>query len=151
MAEQNGVAIVPLLCATDAAGAIEFYKAAFGAKEVARVTEGDTVVQAELEVGGATFRVCDEWPGVFAPRTLGGTAVNLCLHVDDVDAVVKDAVAAGAVIVRDIDDSAYGTRSGAVVDPEGHRWFVSSVIEELSLEDKVARAADEGDVVTIAG
>jgi PhnB protein len=60
--------------------------------------------------------------------------------------LVKGAVAAGAVIVRDVEDSAYGTRGGVVVDPAGHRWFVTSVVEELSWEEKARRATAEGDV-----
>ncbi len=143
--------IVPFLCVDDAPRAVEFYTQAFGAAEVARLVSAGKVDYAELDVAGATFRVCDEWPpGVLGPRSLGGTSVNLYMEVADVDAVVAAAVAAGANVVREVADSAYGTRSGVLVDPFGHRWFVATRTEDLSWAEKARRAAGEGDTLTVA-
>ena len=148
---QGEARIVPFLCVDDAAGAVEFYARAFGASEVARLVSDGKIDYAELHVGGATFRVCDEWPpAVLGPRSLGGTPVNLYLEVANVDEVVLQAVGWGATIVRDIADSPYGTRSGVLVDPFGHRWFVATKMENLSWQEKARRAATEGDVLTVA-
>lgn len=149
---QAGSRIVPFLCVDDASRAVEFYVRAFGAREVARLVSAGKVDYAELDVAGATFRVCDEWPpGVLGPRSLGGTSVNLYLEVADVDAVVAQAVGSGATAVRDVADSAYGTRRGVVVDPFGHRWFVATKTDDLTWEEKARRAAGEGDTLTVAG
>jgi PhnB protein len=104
--------------------AIEFYKAAFGAKELYRVGDDSSVV-AHLSVDGAEFWVADESPEHqnFSPETLGGCSVRMLLIVEDPDAVCAQAVAAGAMQVVAVED-AYGWRLGRIVDPFGHHWEV---------------------------
>jgi PhnB protein len=107
--------------------AVAFYEAAFGAAVVYRVggTDDDPSVVAELAVGKSTFWVADESPdhANFSPETLGGGSVRMLLVVDDPDAAVARAVAAGAVEVRPVADE-HGWRLGRVVDPFGHHWEV---------------------------
>ena len=103
------------LCFSDAAGAIEFYKQAFGAEELMRLAEpSGKVGHAELKIGESVIKLSDEYPdyGAFSPQTLGGSPVRLHLSVADVDAFVEKAVTLGASIVRPIEDQFYGDRSG---------------------------------------
>lgn len=123
------------------AAAIRFYEEAFGAKEKFRLVEpGGRIGHAELLFGDATVMLSEAFPeyGIFAPEG-GKTSVGVHLHVDDADAVVARAVAAGAVIVRPIADHFYGERSGAVRDPFGHEWLVGHSIEDVSPEEMQRR------------
>lgn len=131
-------ALTPYLCCKDAGAAIDFYKAAFGATEVLRLTEpSGRVGHAELRIGDALIMISDEYPemDVRSPKTLGGSAVMLHLYVDDVDAFVTHAVAAGAILERAVADQFYGDRSGQVIDPFGHRWDIGTHVEDVSLAE----------------
>ncbi|HEX2040970.1 MAG TPA: VOC family protein [Acidimicrobiales bacterium] len=121
--------VTAYLCARDAARAIEFYEAAFGAR-----LRGEPIVMpdgrighAELEIGDTVVMLADEYPeeGVLSPLTTGGTSVQLMLHVDDPDAVFERALAQGATAWRPVADTEYG-RSGKLRDPFGHNWFVTT-------------------------
>lgn len=118
--------IKPTLSVKGAAAAIDFYKKAFNAVEIMRVTapDGDTV--AELSIGGAAFYVADEAPeyGNPSPARLGGTSIRLGLLVDDPDAVAQQAVAAGATEIYPVADQHYGYRLGRIADPFGHHWEI---------------------------
>jgi PhnB protein len=130
------------LCAKDADRAIEFYKAAFGATEKFRLCEpSGRIGHAELDFGGTTVMLSDEFAeyGIKGPLTLGGTPVTIHLHVDDADALVARAVAAGATLERAPADQFYGERSGSVFDPFGHRWMIGHQIEEVTPEEMQRR------------
>jgi uncharacterized glyoxalase superfamily protein PhnB len=119
----------------DATRAIEFYKQAFGATEKFRLTEpSGRIGHAELDFGGTTLMLSDEFPefGIKGPRSIGGTSLTLHLHVDDADALIARAVAAGATVVRPAQDQFYGERSGTVSDPFGHEWNIGHQIETVS-------------------
>jgi PhnB protein len=119
----------------DATRAIEFYKVAFGATEKFRLTEpSGRVGHAELDFGGTTLMLSDEFPeyGIRGPASVGGTTLTIHLHVDDADAVIRDALAAGATLVRPAADQFYGERSGTVRDPFGHEWNVGHSIEDVT-------------------
>lgn len=107
--------------------AVEFYRQAFGAVEDYRVggTADNPAVVSQLSVGEATFWVADESPEHlnFSPESLGGGTTRLLLIVDDPDAAMARAVAAGAAVVRPAADE-HGWRLGRVVDPFGHHWEV---------------------------
>jgi PhnB protein len=107
--------------------AIEFYKAAFGAVEEYRVagTDAHPDVVAQLAVGGASFWVSDESPpnGNFSPESVGGATARVLLVVDDPDAVVAQAVSAGAREVHGVGEE-HGWRIGRVEDPFGHHWEI---------------------------
>ncbi len=137
--------ITPYLIIKDAARAIEFYKEAFGAAEGCQPFKDPNgkIMHAELTLGDSRFMLADEFPemGAKSPKTIGGSAVGLALYVEDVDKVVNQAVAAGAKMVRPVQDQFYGDRSGQVEDPFGHKWTVSTHIEDVSPEEMHKRAA----------
>ena len=135
--------ITPYLIVNGAAAAIEFYKRAFGATEVMRMPAPDgRIGHAELQLGDCRVMLADEYPQMDCrgPKSVGGTPVFLHMYVDDVDAVVKQAVAAGARVVRPVQDQFYGDRMGTVADPYGHVWHVSTHKEDLSMDELRARA-----------
>jgi len=116
--------ISPMLAVRNGAKAVEFYKTAFGARELFRLDEGGVV--AQLAVGEGEFWVADESPKHlnFSPESLGGGTVRLVMVVDNPDAVFERAVAAGASVVYPVADQPYGWRVGRVVDPFGHHWEI---------------------------
>ncbi len=135
----------PYLIVADAAAAIDFYVAVFGAVETMRLMQPDgRVGHAELRIGSAGLMLADEFPEFdnLGPLALGGTAVSLHLVVPDVDATVAAAVEAGATLQRPVADEFYGSRSGTIIDPFGHRWNVQTPIEEVSTEE-MQRRLDE--------
>lgn len=124
--EVSSAAITPTLSVRDGTRAIVFYKEAFGATELMRVTSPDGEIVAELSIGGARFFVADESPdnGNRSPESLGGTSVRIALLVADPDTVQRRAVAAGAREVYPVADQDYGYRLGRVADPFGHHWEI---------------------------
>lgn len=145
-------ALVPYLAVRGGAAAVDWYVEALGAVETLRVEMPDgRLGHAELRIGSTVLYLCDEFPeyGVSAPPTLGGFSTTLHLTVPAVDEVFARAVAAGATAVAEPADQPHGNRHGAVVDPFGHRWMLSQVLEDLDVAAYAARVADEG--VTVAG
>ena len=119
----------------DAPKAIDFYREAFGAVEKFRLAEpSGRIGHAELELGGTTLMLSDEYPefGIYGPKTIGGTSATLHLHVDDADAMIRRAVAAGAEVLREPQDQFYGERSGTLRDPFGHEWNIGHQIEQVT-------------------
>jgi len=119
--------IAPMLSVRNGTQAIEFYKAAFGARELFRVDGEGGAVVAQLSVGEAHFWLADESPEHFnfSPQSLGGGTVRMVMAVDDPDAVFQRAVAAGATVVWPVEDQPYGWRVGRIVDPFGHHWEIA--------------------------
>ncbi len=115
-----------MLTVSDAAGAIDFYTAAFGAREHSRQTTPAGQIVAEMSIAESRFFVVDENPGAFnnSPQRLGGTTVRLSLIVKDPDASAARAIAAGATEVFPVADQPYGMRQGRVEDPFGHHWLL---------------------------
>jgi PhnB protein len=135
--------VTPYLIVRGAARALDFYKRALGAKELMRfVGAGGLLGHAEMKIGDSIVMLADEHPqmGYKAPVAYGGTSVSLCLYVEDVDARVKKAVAAGAKIERPVQDQFYGDRSGTIVDPFGHVWTISTHVENLTHAEIEKRA-----------
>jgi len=133
MAESPGIrAITPYLAVRNARAAIAFYAAAFGARQMLLIEEQDgRIGHATLGIGPAEIYLADEHPefeNVVGPQTLGGTSVTLDLEVDDVDATVERAIAAGAALVRPPDHPASGVQAGKVRDPFGHVWLITRII-----------------------
>jgi PhnB protein len=128
----------PYLIVREAARAIDFYKQVFGATELLRLADASGKVgHAEIKIGDSTIMLADEFPdmGILGPQTIGGSPVTILLYVEDVDAVVGRAVAAGATLVRPVKDQFYGDRSGVVRDPFGHVWGIANHKEDVSPED----------------
>jgi PhnB protein len=116
--------ITTYLCAKPASDAIDFYKRAFDAEELSRMQNDDgTIGHAEIRIGATVLFVSDEYPPakVFAPTTLNGSPASLVLDVDDADAALERALAAGATVERDLADEPYGRRAW-IFDPFGHHW-----------------------------
>lgn len=137
--------VTPYLIVNGGAAAIEFYKKAFGAKEVMRMPGPDGKVgHAEIRIGDSVVMLADEHPemGAKSPQTIGGTPVSILLYVEDVDAVVKQAVAAGAKIQRPIEDKFYGDRMGSVDDPFGHVWHIATHTKDVTPEEMKKAAAE---------
>ena len=125
----------PYLAVRNAGEAIDFYQRAFGASEVYRLTDSTTgkVGHAELLLNGALIMLADEFlPHNNSPLNLGGTTVKFSLMVDDVDASVARASAAGATVVMPPSDQFYGHRCAAVRDPFGHEWMLQHMIEKVA-------------------
>ena len=134
--------LFPYLCVKNAHEAIEFYKKVFDAREKFRLTEpGGRVGHAELELGAFTLMLAEEFPefGYKSPLAIGGTAVTIHLHVDNADAWIERAVAAGATVVRPAVDAFYGERSGSVRDPFGHEWLLGHQVEEVTPQEMQRR------------
>jgi PhnB protein len=135
----------PYLSIRNATAAIEFYMKAFGAIEVTRLVQPDgRIGHAEINIDGAKIMLADEFPeiGFKSPESLGGSSVHIHLDVKDVDAMARRAVAAGATVVRPVEDQFYGDRSGQFRDPFGYTWSISTRKETLSTEE-MQRRIDE--------
>jgi PhnB protein len=133
------------LCFKNASAAIDFYKEAFGATEVMRLAEpSGKMGHAEIQIGDSMIMMSDEYPdyGSLSPEAIGGSPIKLHLNVDNVDAFAERAVAAGATIVRPVEDQFYGARSGQLADPFGYTWIVSQHIKDVPV-DELQKAVDE--------
>lgn len=130
--------VTPYLYLRNAAAALDFYKKAFGAKEVVRLPgPGGKIMHAEIQIGNSMIMMADEHPeiGAKSPDTLGGASCGLALYVEDADALFKQALAAGAKEQRPMKDQFYGDRSGTVTDPFGHTWTIGTHKEDVSPEE----------------
>ena len=140
--EKGPFGLTPYIIVKGADAAIAFYEKAFGAKEQFRLADADGHLgHAELRIGDGLLMLADEAPsfGALSPPTIGGTAVKLHINVEDADAVVKRAEAAGATVLRPVQDQFYGERSGMIADPFGHQWFIGTRKEIVSPEEMSAR------------
>jgi PhnB protein len=136
--------VTPYLFIKGAARAIEFYKSVFGACEIVRMpSPGGQVMHAEIKIGDSVVMLADENPqiGALSPESVGGTGSGLNVYLPDVDTVAQKAVGAGAKLVRPVKDQFYGDRSGTLIDPFGHMWFVATHIEDVSPEEMEKRMA----------
>ena len=135
--------VTPYLVITNAGKAIEFYKEAFGATEIMRLATPDgKLMHAEIKIGDSPIMLCDECPdwNALSPQTIGGTAVSIMLYLEEVDSIVKRAVAAGATLLMPVENQFWGDRCGTVVDPFGHKWTVATHTEDVSPEEISTRA-----------
>jgi PhnB protein len=107
--------------------AVEFYKQAFGAEEVMRLTVPDgRAVHCELKIGDSRLNIgiaMDGWPA---------HALLAQIFVDDSDAVFKRLVDAGCKVLTQVTDMFFGFREGRVVDPFGNTWTISTCKEKVS-------------------
>jgi PhnB protein len=136
--------VTPYLIVKDGVRALDFYKQVFGATELMRMDSPDgRIGHAEIKIGDSPVMLADEFPemGARSPQTIGGSPVSLVVYVADVDARVTRATAAGAKVLRPVQDQFYGDRSGMIEDPFGHIWTISTHQEDLSAEELSKRAA----------
>jgi PhnB protein len=130
--------LTPHLVCAGAADAIAFYKKAFNAIEEMRLPgpEGK-LVHAAIRIGDSMLMLMDEFPemGGIGPKSLKGSPVTIHLQVEDVDAMVKQAVAAGAKVTMPVEDMFWGDRYGQLEDPFGHHWSVATHTQDLSPQE----------------
>jgi len=139
--------VTPRLIVRDGAAAIDFYARAFGAEEVGeRFEMGGKLIHAVVRIGDSAVLLTEEGGDAEAParapESLGAVTAIMATYWDDVDAVWERAMAAGAEILYPLDDQFYGERSGRVRDPFGHQWMLSTVTEEVSVEEMHRRAQE---------
>ena len=130
--------VTPHLICAGAADAIEFYKKAFNAVEEGRLPGPQgRIMHAMIRIEGSAVMLVDEMPewGALGPKSLKGSPVTIHLYVEDVDAFVKRAVAAGAKITMPLDDMFWGARYCKLEDPFGHHWSVATHLRDLSPEE----------------
>ena len=127
----------PRIAFKDVAKAMEFYKNAFGAKETFRFELGGSIPHAEMTIGDTVIFFTGEWPegNRFSAETLGNSPIMMSIQVPDVDAFVEHAVEAGATLLMPPTNQFYGSRDANLADPFGYKWSVSTVIEEMSVEE----------------
>jgi PhnB protein len=137
--------VTPYLMVNDCAKAIDFYKKAFGATELARMPMPDgRIGHAEIKIGDSPIMLADDSPQATArsPKALNGTSIGIAIYVEDCDALIARAIEAGATVVRPIQNQFYGDRSGTILDPFGHLWTIGTHIEDVSPEE-MKRRMDE--------
>ncbi|OYQ33652.1 glyxoylase [Niveispirillum lacus] len=136
-------AVMPYFTVKDASAAIDFYRRAFGAVEIFRMTDpmDGRIGHAELRLGDSTIMLSDEYPdfGALSPDTVGGTPVTLYLATKAVDEDLARAAEAGAMVIRAAANQSFGERSAMIMDPFGHRWMLSQTIEQVSPEEMQRR------------
>jgi uncharacterized glyoxalase superfamily protein PhnB len=136
--------ITPHLIVHGATEAIDFYKRAFGARELGRHPEpgGTRLLHALLQIGSSRLMLADAFPemGGCAQKTEGGSNVTINLYLEDADAVFAQAVAAGATVKMPMMSMFWGDRYGQITDPFGHDWALATHIEDVPPEELATRA-----------
>lgn len=134
--------VTPYLIIDGAARALEFYKKALGAEETVRMpAPGGRIGHAEMRIGSSVIMLADENPevGARSPKSFGGSPISLMLYVEDVDKAFARAVQAGATVQRPLANQFYGDRTGGIVDPFGHIWYLATHVEDVSPEEMKRR------------
>jgi PhnB protein len=132
----------PYLIVNDAPRAIAFYKEAFKATEIIRLTDpSGKIAHAEIRIGHAPIMLADEQMGYRSPASLGGSPVSLLLYVEDADTLFAQAIACGAEELSPVSDQFYGDRMGSLKDPFGHIWSLATRVEEVPDEEVQKRFA----------
>ena len=134
--------VTPYLIVSGASKALDYYKMAFGAKELMRFDGPDgKIAHAEMQIGDARLMLADESPemGHKSPQSLGGSGLGLMLYVDKVDATFERAIAGGAKLIKPVENQFYGDRSGSLTDPFGHVWTIATHVEDVSEEEMQRR------------
>ena len=134
----------PYLIVNDAPRAIAFYKEAFRATEIIRLTDpSGNIAHAEIRIGNAPIMLADEHleMGYRSPASLGGSPVSLLLYVEDADTLFAQAIASGAQELSPVSDQFYGDRMGSLKDPFGHIWSLATRVEEVPDQEVQKRFA----------
>lgn len=129
-----------LVCA-GASEAIEFYKKAFGARELMRLHSPDgKIMHSRLQIGDSQVMIVDEYPewGSLGPKSFNGTPVSIHLQVENADAIATQAAAAGAKILVPVAEAFWGDLYGVLEDPFGHKWSVGTHVKDLTPDEIIA-------------
>ena len=137
--ENSVMGLTPYLTVSDAKAAIEFYKKAFGANEVARhaAPDGGKLMHVHLDINGNALFFADDFPEFMGgksntPQPLGGSPVTLHLQVEDGQATWDRAIAAGSTSVMPFKEQFWGDLYGQLTDPFGHKWSVGQSVKKPS-------------------
>jgi len=131
--------VTPYLAVEDASALLDFVKKAFDAEEMLNMPTPDGKIgHAEVRIGDSIVMLAD------ASTSDQGQAMPAMIHlyVEDADATFKKAIAAGATILRELEDQFYGDRSGGVRDPVGNHWWIATHVEDVSPEEMEKRARE---------
>ncbi|HVU30374.1 MAG TPA: VOC family protein [Sphingomicrobium sp.] len=143
-----------ILTVDDGAKAIDFYKKAFGAREISRLPMGDKIGHAELEIGDTRIMLNDEFPenGNLGPTARGGTSVGFVIYTEDVDSAFRKAIDAGGKETMPVENQFWGDRMGTLTDPFGHKWSIATHVEDVrpeEFEERMARSQRERQAETV--
>ena len=131
--------VTPVLIVKGAEQAIEFYKKAFGAKELDRayMPGGNIILHAEMQIGDSRIMLNDEFPEMNckSPQSVGGASTALYVYVKDVEKIFTQASAAGATVTMPVMDAFWGDRTGQLIDPYGHVWSFATRRHDLSSKE----------------
>ncbi len=135
--------VTPYLLVDDANAAIAFYARAFNATELFRLPMGGKIGHAEIMIGDSHVMLSDEWPdmNLRGPKARGGATASMMVYVDDVDAMFAQALKAGGTVEQAVSNQFWGDRTGTLVDPFGHRWMLSTHVEDVPPEELERRMA----------
>ncbi|WP_277187994.1 VOC family protein [Caballeronia sp. BR00000012568055] len=130
--------VTPHLVCEGAADAIEFYKKAFNAVDMGCMQGPDgKVMHAQIKIGDSVVMLVDANPnfGMLGAKALKGSPVTIHLYVQDADATVRQAEAAGAKVTMPVAEMFWGDRYGRIEDPFGHQWSIATHVRDISRED----------------
>jgi len=130
--------VTPHLVCAGAAEAIDFYKKAFRAEDLARMPgPNGKLMHAQIQIGDSIVMLVDEFTewGSFSPKSLKGSPVTIHLYVEHADGVFERAIAAGAKAKMPMSDMFWGDRYGVVEDPFGHYWSIATHMRDVSPEE----------------
>ena len=136
--------VTPYLIVKGASQALDFYKKALGAKELFRMASpSGEIGHCEFKIGDSIIMMADEQieMGAKSPESFGGSPVSLMIYVKNVDSTIEQAIAAGATLIRPVENQFYGDRSGIIKDQFGHSWNIATHIEDVSPKELSKRAA----------
>jgi len=136
------MSFIPHIVVSNAAAAIDFYKQAFGATEVARhvAPNSNKIMHAMLAINDGHLILNDDFSESMGqkpstPEALGGTPLTLHLQVADANAAWAKAIAAGAEVTFPLKDQFWGDRYGQLRDPFGHKWSIAQTIAKPTAEE----------------
>jgi PhnB protein len=130
--------LTPHLICADAMKAMEFYKTAFGAVELARLPgPNGKLMHGAMRIGDSVMMLVEEAPdhGMVGPLALKGSPVTIHMYVDDVDAGVAKAVAAGCTLKMPPTDMFWGDRYATLADPFGHQWSMATHTRDVTPDE----------------
>ena len=128
--------ITPYLLYEDVAGALDWLTRAFGFGERLRFPGPDgSITHAEMELADGVIMLGDPGSDYQSPKRLGHSTHLVHVYVDDVDAHYEQAKRAGATILCEPEDQAYGDRRYDAEDLEGHRWSFAQRVREVPPEE----------------
>ena len=134
--------VTPVLTFDDCKAALDWYVKALGASEISRSLGPDgKIMHSEFRLGGSLLMAHDAMMGGKGPKEFGGSPAALWVFVEDCDSLFNRAVAAGATVLRPMEDQFWGDRCGTLKDPHGYAWTIATRKEDLSKQEKDERAA----------